>query len=193
MTLRIVHFDDPVLRTKGEKVTRFDADLRRLAQEMVATMHAAPGIGLAAQQIGRALQLCVVDVREDYDDFNWTLDGVRIPLSLVMPLTLVNPVVTVAPGTRETVADEGCLSFPDLRGDVTRPEAIRVNFQDLHGIGHELACDGLLARCIQHEVDHLLGVLFIDRMKRRSRAALEPDLVALAKATRAAARISPSL
>jgi peptide deformylase len=68
-----------------------------------------------------------------------------------------------------------------------------VTFQDVHGIGHELACDGLLARCIQHEVDHLQGVLFIDRMKRRSRAALEPDLVALAKATRAAARTSPSL
>jgi len=193
MTLRIVHFDDPVLRTKGEKVTRFDADLRRLAQEMVATMHAAPGIGLAAQQIGRALQLCVVDVREEHDDFNWTLDGVRIPLSLVMPLTLVNPVVTPAPGTAEAIAEEGCLSFPQLRGDVTRPEAIRVTFQDGHGIGHELACDGLLARCVQHEFDHLQGVLFIDRMKRRSRAALEPDLVALAKATRAAARTSPSL
>ena len=107
MTLRIVHFDEPVLRTKGEKVTRFDADLRRLVQEMFATMHAAPGIGLAAQQIGRALQLCVVDVREEHDDFNWTLDGVRIPLSLVMPLALANPVVTVAPGTREATADEG--------------------------------------------------------------------------------------
>jgi peptide deformylase len=193
MTLRIVHFDEPVLRTKGEKVTRFDADLRRLVQEMFATMHAAPGIGLAAQQIDRALQLCVVDVREEHDDFNWTLDGVRIPLSLVMPLALANPVVTVAPGTRDATADEGCLSFPELRGDVIRPEAIRVTFQDVHGIGHELACDGLLARCIQHEVDHLQGVLFIDRMKRRSRAALEPDLVALAKATRAAARTSPSL
>lgn len=193
MILRIVHFDDPVLRTKGEQVTRFDADLRRLVQEMVATMHAAPGIGLAAQQIGRALQLCVVDVREEHDDFNWTLDGVRIPLSLVMPLALANPVVTVAPGTREAAAEEGCLSFPELRGDVTRPESIRVAFQDVHGLGHELACDGLLARCVQHEVDHLQGVLFIDRMKRRSRSALEPGLVALAKATRAAARTSPSL
>src|SRR5689334_10875948 len=88
MPLRIVHFNDPILRVKGEKVTAFDAELTRLANEMVETMHEAGGIGLAAQQIGRALQLCVVDLRESSEKFSWTLDGARPPLDLFMPMAI---------------------------------------------------------------------------------------------------------
>lgn len=183
MALRIVRYNDPVLRQKGEPVKVFDAALSLLADQMVATMHTAAGIGLAAQQIGRALQFCVVDLRQTDRDFDWTLDGARPPLELFMPLALANPVVTVLP-SEKTVYEEGCLSFPDIRGDVIRTDAIRVAYQDLQGVSHTLECDGLLSRCIQHEVDHLNGTLFIDRMEKRVRGGLEKAVKELARRTR---------
>lgn len=186
MPLRIVHYNDPVLRAKGERVAVFDAALSRLAKDMIATMHDARGIGLAAQQIGRALQLCVVDLRDSDSTFHWELDGARPPLDLFMPMVIANPQVVVAPKSVETLFEEGCLSFPKIRGDVPRPEEIAVTFKDEHGVPHTLKCDGLLARCIQHEVDHLNGVLFIDRMDKKTRAELDVDIKALAKETRAA-------
>jgi peptide deformylase len=155
---------------------------------MIETMHAAGGIGLAAQQVGRAIQLCVVDLREADQNFTWQLDGARPPLELFMPLIMANPVATPDTGTPEAVVEEGCLSFPKIRGDVARPEAITVKFQDERGVPHVLHCDGLLARCILHEIDHLNGVLFIERMDRKTRAALDEAVKALAKETRAAAR-----
>lgn len=189
MSLPIVHYSDPILRRKGEKVTVFDASLAELSTAMIATMHAANGIGLAAQQIGRALQVCVVDLRPVEVDFTWEYDGAKPPLELFMPLTIVNPDVTVARGTDEYIYEEGCLSFPNIRGDVTRPDGITVKFQDQHGVSHVLRCDGLLARCIQHEADHLNGVLFIDRMDKKTRAKIDADVKALAKATRDAAKL----
>lgn len=187
MALRIVHYNEPVLRAKGEKVTVFDAALGRLVQEMIDTMHDAGGIGLAAQQIGRPLQLCVVDLREADAEFSWELDGARPPLDLFMPLTLANPQIAVASGTAETVYEEGCLSFPKIRGDVTRPDAITVKFQDERGVPHTLSCTGLFSRCIQHEVDHLNGVLFIERMDKKTRAKIEDEVKALAKETKSGA------
>lgn len=186
MALPIVRYNDPVLRKKGEPVKVFDSALALLSDQMVATMHTASGIGLAAQQIGRALQFCVVDLRAADRDFDWELDGARPPLELFMPLALANPVVTVLPSDK-TVYEEGCLSFPDIRGDVVRPDAIRVTFQDLQGTPHTLACDGLLARCIQHEVDHLNGTLFIDRMEKKVRTSIEKEIKELAQKTREAA------
>jgi len=189
MSLRIVHYSDPILRRKGEKITVFDAFLHQLANDMIATMHAAGGIGLAAQQIGRALQLCVVDLRPAEVDFTWELDGAKPPLELFMPLVIVNPEISAARGTEEDVAEEGCLSFPNIRGDIERPYAIKAKFQDQHGVPHTLRCDGLFARCVQHEADHLNGILFIDRMEKKVRAMLEPAIKALAKETRAAAKV----
>lgn len=188
MSLRIVHYNEAILHAKGEKVTRFDAALTKLAHEMIATMHDAGGIGLAAQQIGRALQLCVVDLREAEAEFRWELDGARPPLDLFMPMTIVNPEVTIRPETPNTVYEEGCLSFPGIRGDVARRDDIAVQFQDERGIPHTLLCDGLLARCIQHEVDHLNGVLFIERMDKKTRAGIDDAVKALAKETRATAK-----
>jgi len=185
MALRIVHYNEPVLRTKGEKVTAFDAPLAALAEQMIETMHDAGGIGLAAQQIGRPLQLCVVDLRESDAEFSWELDGARPPMDLFMPLVLANPKITVQPGTPETVYEEGCLSFPEIRGDVVRPDAIVVTFQDQLGIPHTLKCDGLFSRCIQHEVDHLNGVLFIERMDKKTRTKIDDKVKALAKETKA--------
>jgi peptide deformylase len=184
MSLPIVRYNDPILRKKGARVTTFDAALAAFAAAMVDTMHAAHGIGLAAQQVGRAQQLCVVDLRETEAEFTWTLDGARPPLELFMPLTVVNPEISIARGTDADVVEEGCLSFPNIRGDIERPVGITVKFQDERGVPHTLACDGLLARCIQHEVDHLNGVLFIDRMDKKVRAPLNDAIKALAKETR---------
>ena len=188
MSLRIVHYNDPILRKKGARLTAFDADVAQLVADMLATMRAAAGIGLAAQQIGRALQLCVIDLRDVEPDCKWELDGARPPLDLIMPLALANPEITVARGTDSYLYEEGCLSFPSIRGDIERPDAITVKFHDERGVPHVLSCDGLFARCIQHEADHLNGVLFIDRMKKPVRASVDDAVKALAKATREAAK-----
>jgi peptide deformylase len=190
MSLRIVHYNEPILRKKGEKIAEFNAALATLAAEMVETMHAAAGIGLAAQQIGRAIQLCVVDLREVEAPFAWKLDGAKPPLELFMPLAVANPLISVARGTAEVVDEEGCLSFPKIRGDIARPDAITVKFQDERGVPHTLVCDGLLARCIQHEADHLNGVLFIDRMDKSVRTDLDETIRSLAKETKTAKKES---
>jgi peptide deformylase len=185
MSLRIVHYDDSILRKKGEKIVSFDPALAKLASEMIAAMHEVGGIGLAAQQVGVARQLCVMDLRQSDDGFDWELDGRRPPRELFMPIVLANPKVTPAPGTPDSIHEEGCLSFPGIRGDVTRPEEITVRYQDEYGVPHVLVCNGLLARCVQHEVDHLQGKLFIDRMEKKARAVIEPDIKALARQTKA--------
>jgi peptide deformylase len=187
MVLPIVHFNSPVLRKKGVKVEKFDAALAQLAKDMVDTMHEAHGIGLAAQQIGQAIQLCVVDLRETETDFDWEFDGAHPPLELFMPLTLVNPDVKAVPEPT-TSYEEGCLSFPEIRGDVVRPDEITVKFQDVAGVPHTLRCNGLLARCVQHESDHLNGILFIDRMTKEVLTVIDPELKALKKQTREAAK-----
>lgn len=185
MSLTIVHYNDPILRKKGDKITAFDASLAQLAAEMVDTMHDANGIGLAAQQVGKALQLFVMDLRRAEADFTWELDGAKPPLDLFMPMAMTNPKITPVADTEETVFEEGCLSFPEIRGDVKRPDAITVKFQDEQGTPHTLTCDGLLARCVQHETDHVNGVLFIDRMDKKTRAKIDDDVKALAQQTRA--------
>lgn len=151
---------------------------------MVEAMHTAMGIGLAAQQVGKALQLFVVDLRESEAEFIYELDGAKPPLELIMPMAFVNPKVTVVKGSEENVYEEGCLSFPEIRGDVVRPTAIVCTYQDIHGVGHTLKCDGLFSRCIQHENDHINGVLFTDRMDKKTRASLDEAIKALAKKTR---------
>lgn len=186
MSLAIVHYNASVLRQKGEPVTVFDAGLTKLAADMVATMHDARGIGLAAQQIGRALQLCVIDLRDTDRDFSWELDGAQPPLELIMPMVLANPKVEILPSAK-TVYEEGCLSFPDIRGDVARPDLIRVTFQDAQGTPHTLLCNGLFGRCIQHEVDHLNGTLFIDRMDKGTRRPIERAIKELADKTKTSA------
>lgn len=188
MSLQIVHYDSPMLRRKGAKVTSFDSALRTLSRDMIAAMHEARGIGLAAQQVGEALQVCVIDLRPVELDFDWRLDGAHPPLELIMPMTLVNPVVTISPDAEDDIYEEGCLSFPEIRGDVKRPDEITVTYSDEHGVPHTLQCTGLFARCVQHEVDHLNGVLFIDRMTKRVRSKIDEAVKALVKETRAHAK-----
>jgi peptide deformylase len=186
MYLEIVHYNDPVLRKKGEKITAFDEELASFADQMINTMHEAHGIGLAAQQVGRAVQLCVVDLRAAEADFDWTIDGKKIPLELFMPMVVANPKLTVARKTPAVSLEEGCLSFPEIRGEVARAQAVSAKFQDAAGLHHTLECTGLFARCLLHEADHLNGILFIDRMEKEVRAAIDESVKALAKRTKAA-------
>jgi peptide deformylase len=149
LALRVL--GDPILREETKAVTVVTDEIRRLIDDMFQTMYAAKGIGLAAPQVGRSERLCVIDVDDD-------------------AMVLINPeVLETSRGTEK--AEEGCLSIPDIYGDVERPAKVRVRAMDRDGNVFEREAEGLLARCIQHEIDHLHGKMFIDYMsmlKRRS-------------------------
>lgn len=183
MTLRITQYGESILHDKGNVVSDFSEKLAFLYDEMIDAMHNADGIGLAAQQIGKALRFCVVEV-PDHPDYPITciLDGKPLSPALLMPMPLANPKLESLPSD-ELYYEEGCLSLPGIKGDVARPELIRVEYQDLDGVPHILECDGLLARCIQHEVDHLDGILFIDRMEKPHFAEINEEVRALKKRT----------
>ncbi len=185
MLLRVTQYGEPVLREKGKPVVNFDDKLIALADNMLETMYASNGVGIAAQQVGEALQFCVVDlqVRQKQVDFFYELDGKKPPLNLIMPMALANPVVSIE-SVEEEGMEEGCLSFPEIRGEVRRPTRITVRYQDLRGSNRVLTCDGFFARVILHEYDHLQGILFIDRMSEPSLKALDEPIKALKKKTR---------
>lgn len=167
-------------------MTEFNDELKQLAEDMFETMYAEEGIGLAAQQIDRALQLCVIDVRPPEGmeaPFRYTYDGKQPPLDLIMPMALANPQVSIIDAT-EDIYEEGCLSFPDVRGRVNRPIGVRCEFQDIDGNPHVIEADGLLGRCILHEVDHLNGELFIDHMDKRDLRKNETRIKKLRRASR---------
>ena len=183
MTLRITQYGESILHQDGKVVSSFGAELTELANQMLKAMDQAEGIGLAAQQIGQAIRFCVIDVPE-HPEYPMTciLDGKPLSPSLLMPMALANPEVLPLL-SNEYYYEEGCLSFPEIRGEVARPERIMVNYQDLDGNAHQLECDGLLARCIQHEVDHLNGVLFIDRMEKKTFAEIKKEVKELKQRT----------
>lgn len=184
MRLRVTQYGEPVLRKTGEKVQAFGEDLRTLVSDMIETMYGEEGIGLAAQQVDQALMVCVIDVSHLPDEeLDYQLDGLRQPIDLIMPMALVNPVVKVLPG-RKLIDEEGCLSFPGIRGDVPRAEVIEVAYQDPGGTAHTLVCSGWFARVVQHEVDHLNGRLFIDHMEKRQLRMLDSKLKRLKQKTR---------
>lgn len=184
MVLRVTKYGEPVLRQMGKRIEVFDDALRKLADDMIETMYHAEGVGLAAQQIGEALLLCVIDIGDlDPDAFDYDLDGKKPPIDLIMPLVLVNPSVKMLPG-KTISGEEGCLSFPGIRGTVTRPESIEVTYQDLDGVEHLMRAAGWLARVIQHEFDHLQGVLFIDHMETRELRLLDSKLKKIKRETR---------
>ncbi|HPY29523.1 MAG TPA: peptide deformylase [Verrucomicrobiota bacterium] len=187
MILEVVKYGHPVLRQKGARIEAVTPAIRTLAQDMLATMYAAHGIGLAAQQVGQALQLTVLDIRGITDrPSQLTLDRQASDPEAFMPLVLINPEIT--PLAPLVSGPEGCLSFPELFGDVPRPESARVQAWDADGQPLDFQCGGLLARAIQHEHDHLHGILFIDRMDKATREALRPDLERLQAETKAALR-----
>ena len=168
MNLEIVQYGHPALRAKGKVVGEVDARIRQLASDMIETMNEAEGVGLAAQQVGVPMQMCVLDVRDipKRPSRMW-IGANEVEVEDFMPMVLLNPVVE-ASGELETEV-EGCLSFPGILGDITRLEKVRVQAKDLDGNPVEFEAAGLLARAVQHEHDHLHGVLFIDRMDEAER------------------------
>jgi peptide deformylase len=176
----IVIYGDPVLRTKGKPVTEINDEVRQLAADMLDTMHEANGVGLAAQQVGVAIQLTVIDVSDaaaSRPSRMW-INGEEVPPTDYMPLYLVNPQVEA--GREIEIGTEGCLSFPDITADISRAAHVRVRALNLDGRPVEFEAEGLLARAVQHEVDHLNGILFIDRMNSAAKAALGGRLKRLA-------------
>jgi peptide deformylase len=171
--LTILEFPDPRLRTKAQPVTVFDAALKQLAADMLETMYEAPGIGLAATQVNVHRQLLVLDVTEEKNQ----------------PMVLVNPRIVSSEGSQ--TYQEGCLSVPGIYADVDRADRIRVEAQDAEGNALAFDADGLLAVCIQHEMDHLIGKLFVDylsplkrdmvrkKLEKQRRHAAEPAAVTL--------------
>ena len=148
MILKIVKYPEPVLSQPGEPITEFDAELKKLAADMFETTYASQGVGLAAPQVGVSKRMTVIDLRMG-----------KVPKD---KLVLVNPEVIFQEG--KLYEEEGCLSFPEIREKVVRAAKVRVRAQDLHGKWFEMDGDDLLARCMQHEIDHLDGMLFIFRM-----------------------------
>ena len=157
--LDILHYPDPRLRTRAEPVAEVDDQVRELADDMLETMYDAPGIGLAATQVNVHRQVIVIDVSEGRDQ----------------PLVLINPMILRAEGDEEM--EEGCLSVPEVYDVVRRANSIQVRALGRDGVPYEMEAEGLLAVCIQHEMDHLSGKLFVDYLsqmkKQRIRKRLE--------------------
>ena len=184
MILDIVKYGDPVLRQKGDRVEEITPKIKQLIDDMLETMREAHGIGLAAQQIGMPLQLTTVDVTGVEDrPSQLSIDGQAFNPEDCMPLVLINPEWTAVGDTKKE-APEGCLSFPEVYGDINRYEEIDVMAKDEKGEAVAFRCGGLLARAIQHEWDHLQGILFIDRMDAITRAELKQDVDTIQVETR---------
>ena len=183
MILPILQFGDPILRAKGKRIEEIDNRIRELAANMIETMHAAHGVGLAAQQIGEALQLTVLDISAVEDrPSTLKLDGKDTDPKSAMPLVLINPEIELHGETE--VGVEGCLSFPEITGDIERAQSVLVRAQTLEPKTVQIETSGFLARAIQHEHDHLNGILFIDRMRSAAKAALSSRLKRLQKETK---------
>jgi peptide deformylase len=175
----ILEFPDPRLRTRAQPVTRFDAELGQVVDDMLETMYAAPGIGLAATQIDFHRRLVVIDISEKHDD----------------PLVLINPELLSREG--EASGEEGCLSVPGIFDQVKRAAKVRVRAQDRHGAWFERDCEGMLAVCVQHEMDHIDGKLFVDHLSQLKRERIRKKLEKerkerAARATAARATVPPS-
>jgi peptide deformylase len=185
MILEVLKYGHPALRQKGAAIETLTPEIKQFIKDMFETMYAAKGIGLAAQQVGRPLQLTVLDVRGATDrPSTLELDGKEADVLALMPLVLINP--QVKPLGDAVAGSEGCLSFPEIYAEIKRAGMAHVRALDQAGQEVQFRCGGLLARAIQHELDHLNGILFIDRMSRADKQELKPQLEDLQAATKAA-------
>ncbi|MXP45246.1 peptide deformylase [Allopontixanthobacter sediminis] len=183
----ILEVPDPRLKTVSTPVEKFDDELKVLVEDMFETMYDAPGIGLAAIQVGVPLRVLVIDLQPDDPDAEpevCTAHGghhhTHQP-TLKQPRVFINPEI-LEPAEELATYSEGCLSVPDIYADVDRPATCRVRYQDLDGTVHEEDLDGLMATCIQHEMDHLEGILFIDHLSKLKRNMALKKLDKLRKA-----------
>jgi peptide deformylase len=175
MSLTLCLYGNPILRKKGRPIDTITPEIRQLAEDMIETMHASEGIGLAAQQIGKDLQLTVIDLPDtaDHGSRMW-IDNQPVTIADFMPMVLINPELKTI--KKKDTATEGCLSFPGISVDVRRSSRVEVQALNLEGEPLHFDADGLLGRCIQHEVDHLNGILFIDHADPETRRSIKPAL-----------------
>jgi len=184
MILKVTQYGNPVLRKKGARIESVTLEIKQLIADMLDTMYAQKGVGLAAQQVGVAVQLTVIDVRGVTDrPSTLELDGKEAEVEDFMPLVLINP--DVKPVGTPVAGPEGCLSFPEIFADIERPASVDVTALNEKGKPIQFRCGGLLARAVQHETDHLNGILFIDRMDKKSKKELQDDLDFLQAETKA--------
>ena len=161
--LRVIKYGNPILRMKARRIDKIDNRIRNLADDMVLTMQIDGGIGLAAPQVAESLALLVVDQGLIFEDGE--------------PTAYINPEIVASEG--ESIMEEGCLSIPDIREEVKRPEITILRYQNIDGVFREEQFDGLLARVLQHEIDHLSGVLFVDRISALKKQLLKKELKAI--------------
>ena len=176
MGLRIFKYGEKVLRQKSEPVAVVTDALRTLADEMVDTMHDAKGVGLAAQQVGRTERVCVIDIPEGCD----TGEDAVFNAPIQMPLIMFNPEIVAREGSQRD--KEGCLSFPGIGGSLIRAAQVTCQYLDADNRPQMIVARGFLARAIQHEIDHLDGILYVDRMTAVERLSFASKLKKLAKA-----------
>ena len=176
MVLPIVKYGEKVLREKAVPVPMVTPELVRLAEDMVATMHKARGVGLAAEQVGRLEALCVIDVPADCEEDDATRE---FNSRVEMPLVMFNPQILSLDGEQE--GREGCLSFPNMGAPLRRAAEVTVQYLDAAGRPQIATVRGFLARAVQHETDHLNGVLYVDRLAADDRAKIERKIEALCR------------
>jgi len=175
MVLEITQYGNPVLRKKCSKIDEVNESIHKLAEDMIETMVDAHGVGLAAPQIGKDIRMAVVDVSHDPECISFLkINGADAKMEDVMPLVFINPELELD-GPRETDT-EGCLSIHDIQAKVRRPSIVKATLPQLDGSIMELESDGLLARALQHEVDHLNGILFVDRISPASKLSVKRKL-----------------
>ena len=175
MILPITQFGDPILRKRCREVKEVTDEIRNLVKDMIETMHDANGVGLAAPQVGIDLRLAVVDVSHDPDCVSFLrVNGEEVSVAEIMPLVFVNP--TFKKGGQKEHMEEGCLSIHEVRAEVQRPRMVDGIFPQLDGSELRIETDGLLARVIQHETDHLNGVLFVDRLSAAGKLMVRGEL-----------------
>ena len=177
----VTTYGDPVLRTKAVQVGAIDDEIRQLADDMLDTLRFSNGLGLAAQQVGKTWAMCVIEVKPEYDIS--AKGGPRENPDTTMPIFMINPSILAATGS--VVREEGCLSFPEIFVPIARAEEVTVTYRDLDGRDREVHVRGLLARVVQHEVDHLNGVLLVDRMPVVKRVSFAGRLKKLRRETSA--------
>ncbi|MBC8127876.1 MAG: peptide deformylase [Gloeobacteraceae cyanobacterium ES-bin-144] len=175
MILDIVQYGHPVLRQRCRTITEVDETLIQLVADMLDTMVEANGVGLAAPQIGQDIRLAVIDVSHDPDCVSFLkVNGQEADVESIMPLIFINPEITFS--QQKDMATEGCLSIKGIRADVRRPMAVKAILPQLDGSVLEIETDGLLARALQHEIDHLNGVLFVDRLSAVAKVSVKNRL-----------------
>ncbi len=182
MSLPICTYGNPILRKKAVEVAEITGGIHELAKEMIETMHDERGVGLAAEQVGRTERMFVIDIPPDSDADD---EGQRENPDIAMPMVLINPTIT---GHTEDVqvGPEGCLSFPDIFANVERWYEVDAEYMDLDGHIQKVHAKGLLSRAIQHELDHLEGILLVDRMSHVKKVAIGGKLKRLVKETKRA-------